>query len=202
MSYEDNEVVDAGPGLTDEVEAEIGQSLPQALREHYAEYNGGQLENAAFRAPDGQAFELHEFLAMRPGAGEFEETFKQARVDLGFLPDTLVPFAIDPGGALFCISDAPDTAGHVFLFNTEGSDEPDEATTVNRHRKLTTCRPAKLTPLLCGDLSVAAEPTWWFDGLKFAEVEVTDALQRLGRGAVPQVVRLSHVAYWACRSAS
>ena len=133
MSYEDNDVTDAGPGLTDEelddVEAEIGQSLPQPLREHYAEYNGGQLENAAFRAPDGQAFELHEFLAMRPGAGDFEETFKQARVDIGFLPDTLIPFAIDPDGALFCISDAPDTAGHVFLFNTEDADDPDEAKT-------------------------------------------------------------------------
>ena len=134
MAYDDNEIIDAEPGLSeaelDEVEAEIGESLPPSLREHYAEFNGGQLENAAFRAPDGLALVLHEFLAMRPsGSGEFEETFKHARVDSGFLPDTLVPFAIDPGGALFCVSDAPDTAGQVFFFNAEDADDPDEAMT-------------------------------------------------------------------------
>ena len=134
MPYDDNEVTDAEPGLSedelDEVEAEIGESLPPSLREHYAEYNGGHLQNFAFRGPDGQAFELHEFLAMGTSAsGEFEETFKQARVDPGFLPDTLVPFAIDPGGALFCVSDAPDAAGQVFFFNAEAGDDLDEAMT-------------------------------------------------------------------------
>ena len=134
MAYDDNEIIDAEPGLSeaelDEVEAEIGESLPPSLREHYAEFNGGQLQNSAFRSPDGQAFELHEFLGMSPtGSGEFEEIFKQARVDQGFLPDTLVPFAIDPAGALFCVSDALDTAGQIFFFNPEVSDDPDEAMT-------------------------------------------------------------------------
>ena len=134
MPYDDNEVTDAESGLTeaelDEVEAEIGESLPPSLREHYAEYNGGQLQNAAFHAPDGQTVELHEFLSMEPsGGGDFEETFRRARVDPGFLPETLVPFAIDPGGALFCVSDAPDTAGQVFFFDAEDAADPDEATT-------------------------------------------------------------------------
>ena len=132
MPYEDNDVVDAGKGLTedelDEVEAEIGQSLPQSLREHYAEYNGGELENYAFSAPDGQTVELHEFLRMDPdGDGEFEEMFRQARVDPGYLPGELVPFATDPGGALFCVSETPDSAGQVFLFNPEEADDPDTA---------------------------------------------------------------------------
>ena len=132
MPYDDNEVTDAGPGLTedelDAVEAQIGQSLPQSLREHYAEYNGGQLQNFAFSAPDGQTVELHAFLAMDPeDEGEFEETYQQARVDPGYLPGDLVPFATDPGGALFCISETPETAGQVFLFNPEEADDPDTA---------------------------------------------------------------------------
>ncbi len=128
MPYEGNEVVDAESGLTedelDEVEAEIGQSLPQSLREHYAEYNGGQLENTAFSAPDGQTVELHAFLVMSPdGGGEFEETYGQARVDPGYLPGELVPFAIGAGGGLFCVSETPDSAGAVFFYDPEEAGE-------------------------------------------------------------------------------
>ena len=132
MPYDDNEITDADPGLTeadlDEVEAEIGESLPQSLREHYAEFNGGQLQNYAFTAPDGQTVEVHELLAMRPtGSGDFEDAFKQARVDPGTLPGDYVPFAIDPGGALFCIGDTTDTSGHVFYFNPDDADEGEDA---------------------------------------------------------------------------
>lgn len=132
MPYDANEITDAEPGLTDaeldEVEAEIGESLPQSLREHYAERNGGQLLNCAFTVPDGQTVEVHELLEMRPtGSGEFEEAFKQARVDPGTLPGAFVPFAIDPGGALFCIGHTADTSGQVFYFQPEDAEEGENA---------------------------------------------------------------------------
>ena len=132
MPYDDNQITDAEPGLTDaeldEVEAEIGESLPQSLREHYAEANGGQLQNCAFTAPDGQTVEVHELLEMRPtGSGEFEDAFKQARVDPGTLPGEFVPFATDPGGALFCIGQSADISGQVFYFQPEDADEGEDA---------------------------------------------------------------------------
>ncbi len=134
MTYDGNEIIDAETGLTedelDEVEAEIGQSLPQSLREHYAEFNGGQLENTAFSAPNGQTVELHAFLAMSPdGGGEFEETYTQARIDPGYLSGEMVPFAMDPGGALFCVSEVPDSAGAVFFYNPEDAADADAALT-------------------------------------------------------------------------
>ncbi len=113
----------------DAVERRIGRTLPEPLRQHYLEANGGQPEKSSFLHEDGFELVVHQFLSMRPGGkGDFEDSFLHAKVDAPFLPDDLIPFAIDPGGDYFCISDDAARLGQIFFFYSEEADEPDEAT--------------------------------------------------------------------------
>ncbi len=131
--YNNNSILKPQGAVTaadvDAVERRIGRTLPDALRAHYLDANGGKPEHSSCFY--GENFELvvHNFLSMRPGGkGDFEDSFMQAKVDAPFLPPDLIPFAIDPGGDFFCISDAPPRAGQIFFFYSEEADDPEAAT--------------------------------------------------------------------------
>jgi cell wall assembly regulator SMI1 len=131
--YQNNTVIKSHGPLSDAdiaaVEQRIGRALPDPLKEHYRQFNGGALQKRMFHRPNGGRTGLDAFLSMRPsGDGEFEETFLQVKVEEPFLPKDLIPFAIDSGGDFFCISDAPDRFGQIFFFATEDADDPAAAT--------------------------------------------------------------------------
>ncbi len=98
--------------------------MPADRRDHFVTVNTGTLENDRF-VLDGRMFECSEFLHVEGHArGEFEFAFEIARSNPGFMPDTLVPFTTDRGGAFFCLRRADQ---HVVFFDPEFADDLDTA---------------------------------------------------------------------------
>ncbi len=128
MTYNNNAVTTTYPAVTDRdidaLEQRIGEKLPPELRQHYLENNGGQLTHRECQSADGIDFHLHEFLPIVGPNRGFDLAFDVARRDPGFMPNNLLPFAIDEGGAYFCLR-RPD--GHVIFFNPENADNLDWA---------------------------------------------------------------------------
>ena len=130
MPYQNNTVINFQPGLSggdiNAFEQQIGEKLAPVLRQHYAQYNGGQLIKRDFTAANGNEFSLHEFLPITPQRSQgLALAFDVARRDPGFMPNDLFPFAVDEGGAYFCIRK---TDEHVIFFNSEDADNLDLAT--------------------------------------------------------------------------
>ncbi len=131
--YNNNSIIGAERPVSaseiDDVQQVIGRRLPEDLRSHFLEANGGKPKKQSCFTPDGAELVVHQFLSMRPGGeGDFESTFLQTKVDDPFLPRDLIPFAIDPGGDFFCVSDGGSRAGQVFFFYSSDAERPDEAT--------------------------------------------------------------------------
>lgn len=131
MPFRNNKFVSAKSPVSGDdcsrLEKRIGESLPSDLRSLFLENNGGQLQQRNFTTKSGHVFVLHEFLAITPETNRgFELSFNVSRKNPGFLPADLVPFAVDEGGALYCLSRAD---GSVLHFDPEEADHPERAIT-------------------------------------------------------------------------
>jgi cell wall assembly regulator SMI1 len=135
MEY-DNEFENTARSLTsDELEHvldELGIEIPNDLKAHYLAYNGGNPKKYLFREDD-VIYVLQEFLPIKyaPVGRRFEDVIHDLQDDLKrgckVLPDYLIPFAIDPGGDYYCISNRQEDLGSVFIFRGEHFDQPNRA---------------------------------------------------------------------------
>jgi hypothetical protein len=103
-----------------ELERSIGVSLPTAFKSHYERWNGGMPSLDWFPANGGfEPIWIHEFLPIEtspPSLGEGQATVQSVRTQVlsqQLMDGPVLPFAIDPGGNLFCL-DASD--GSVFYW--------------------------------------------------------------------------------------
>jgi SMI1-KNR4 cell-wall len=101
------------PSELEDFERTCGLTLPQEFRDLYLQYNGGQPERDRFTDSNGTCV-VHEFLPIKYGPPRLtlEATLQRVK---SLLPDNLVPFAVDPGGAFFCFSTRAGDYGQIYF---------------------------------------------------------------------------------------
>ena len=101
--------------LTD-VETNLGFVFPDSLKKFYLSHNGGTPYPSCFNK-DNEYWQVNEFLPIKYGEkGDlFEDTFNILVAKGGdFFPRNLIPFAVDPGGDIFCFRDASGDIGAIY----------------------------------------------------------------------------------------
>ena len=109
-----------------EVEKAFHFTFPSEFRRHYLRYNGGSPERNLFKK-NNRIFVVQEFLQIKFGTREFEETFRDFKIDNEILPKNLVPFAVDPGGDYYCFSIGDEDRGSIWFYVGEYHDQQDRA---------------------------------------------------------------------------
>lgn len=101
----------------DAVELRYTFRFPLEMREFYRSTNGARPLANRFVDANGTRV-LHEILPIKYGQPSLtlEATLRRLRMLPDFLPDFLIPFAVDPGGAYFCFSTRQIDSGSIFLF--------------------------------------------------------------------------------------
>ncbi|MGH9760486.1 MAG: SMI1/KNR4 family protein [Blastocatellia bacterium] len=95
----------------DEVELNRGVKLPDEVRRHYLEYNGGIPDPNCWVMENGEWHCVQQFLPIKYGKRTLESVYLKG-VEKGYLGPEMVPFANDQGGNYFCF----DQAGRVFFY--------------------------------------------------------------------------------------
>lgn len=113
------------------VEKEIGQPLPESLKEIYATSNGGELEGdrcVFVNSETGVEFNVNTFLPIRYKRYEedylLEECFNFFVNEKKFMPPDFVPFAIDDGGYPFAVNVADSTVHICYVADIENGESP------------------------------------------------------------------------------
>ena len=128
-----NEIENTAKPLTsDELNCvldKFGIDMPGDLKAHYLAHNGGSPKKYLFH--DGDAiYVLQGFLPIKHASAghRFEDVIHDLQDDLKrgcrVLPDYLIPFATDPGGDYYCISNRCEDFGNIFIFRCEHFDQP------------------------------------------------------------------------------
>ncbi len=85
------------------IEKKLKLAFPEDLKQHLLRWNGGQPEKNVFRL-DESNFTIHEFLTLKYGKyWNIPEIYMEIAITDKRMPENLMPFAIDPGGAFFSI---------------------------------------------------------------------------------------------------
>ncbi len=100
------------------IEADLGITLPEELRNHYLKFNGGRPQKCYYTNVI-DTFVVDQFIPIKYGDFTFEDVYRQHVIEDKIIPSYLIPFAIDPGGDYFCISVRAEDKGKVFFFWTE-----------------------------------------------------------------------------------
>jgi hypothetical protein len=113
-----NPFSDVGEKLTAaeiaETAATLGIVIPDEVAEHYVAHNGGTPARPCWEQNDYEPSCVSEFLPIKhatKGGLSVERSYRNG-VEKGFLPQGLVPFAVDWGGNYFCF----DEDGHVYFY--------------------------------------------------------------------------------------
>src|SRR5664279_2700937 len=110
-----------------EIEKELSIVFPDDFVAHYLRYNGGYPESDAYKWRDEGATTVNAFLSLKyNGFGNLENTYKNLALLERYFPLGIVPFALDDGGNLFCISVRENNFGKVYYFNNNHYDAGDE----------------------------------------------------------------------------
>jgi hypothetical protein len=99
---------------------ELGIDVPDDLKKHYLASNGGIPKRNLFQ--QGRSIHiLQEFLPVKYASRgfRFEDTVRNLKLERNVLPEHLIPFAVDPGGDYFCISNRREDFGHIFIYRGE-----------------------------------------------------------------------------------
>ncbi len=91
--------------------------LPADFREHWSITNGGSPVDYHFLFESG-VFLIQQFLSIKLGESELLQHYQDLSV---MLPQGYLPFAYDPGGNYYCITES----GEIFYWNAEHWDESD-----------------------------------------------------------------------------
>ena len=101
------------PEEIEQVESELGVKLPSSLKSFYADKNGGVPEPNCWIRDDSDPLCVHRFLPMKyPGGNLTIEALYKRGLEKDFLPDDLIPFAVDSGSNFFCV----DSEDRVFFY--------------------------------------------------------------------------------------
>ena len=103
--------------------------IPAELQKHILTLNGGEPERCLCIVND-RIFVVQNFLPVKyssSSAVRFEDVLSQLKGRQPIIPSHLIPFAIDPGGDFFCISNSEKDFGEIFFYRGEYSDDPRRA---------------------------------------------------------------------------
>jgi SMI1-KNR4 cell-wall len=99
-----------------EVEEQLGVPFTQDFIDHYIKYNGGYPTKRYYLWPDGVKTRINHFFSIRyDGFTQLEEVYTDLFVTEQTLPIGFLPFAVDDGGDLFCISTLSNKYNAVFF---------------------------------------------------------------------------------------
>lgn len=123
---------DISPEILAEVEKFMNVQIPQELREHYLEYNGGKPERNCWWQDDFIYFEIAKFKPIRYVNNEVNQE-KYAtlennyfnRITENVLPKEYVPFAYDHGNNYFCINTKTEDICIIFMDLGNPIENPD-----------------------------------------------------------------------------
>ena len=93
--------------------------MPEDIKKHYLQYNGGYPEKSVFLADNGKKYVLNYFFSICCGEGLAFENIAKLLNDRKVFPQWLIPFANDIGGNLFCYSTKEDENGAIYYYNHE-----------------------------------------------------------------------------------
>ena len=108
------------------LEGILGTKLPEELRELYMSHNGGYPDLCLFTSSTGIEYVLQEYL---PIGSNDEMSVEWTLAEHEGFPRNLFPFAIDPGGNIFCLSMRSVDRGAVLFWDHEHFDTPDQSLT-------------------------------------------------------------------------
>lgn len=99
------------------VESALKIVLPDPVKSHYLEYNGGAPERTCWELESGEALCITDFLPMMYAFedGRTMESVYLKGLKRNFLVKGLVPFANDWGGNYFCFDDE----GRVYFYSID-----------------------------------------------------------------------------------
>lgn len=122
-------IIDDAPLISnvklDELENRLGFKLPEDLRRHYLQFNGGRPIPNLF-PKDDEFFAVNEFLPIKYGAPgtRFEDTYEDLVQGNELFPKNLVPIASDSAGDYFCYSLEPEQFGAICFYQSDYYDDP------------------------------------------------------------------------------
>lgn len=125
-------IIDLAPSIDnaelDEIEAQLGFSFPEDLRQHYLHFNGGRPVPNLFLRND-EYFSVAEFLPIKYGdrGARFEDTYSMLVQGNNLFPKSMIPIASDSGGDFFCYSLKPEETGSIYFYQSDYYDDPSRA---------------------------------------------------------------------------
>lgn len=121
----------------EKLENDLGIRLPEEMRSHYLRFNGGTPNLDWFpMMDDWDAIWIQKFLPIATRDAEeptIQSVYSRVAGNAGY-PRSLIPFAIDPGGNLFCV-DTDSGAVHYWLTDTydEALSDAENCRKADRH---------------------------------------------------------------------
>ncbi len=118
------------------LEKKLGVTFSEDIKNYYLKHNGGTPEPDTFPATDEyEPIIISSFLSMKEdssGGGTLEETYEKG-ISKGYLPNDLVPFAVDWGNNYLCF----DSMGKVYFFATDSwFDDLSTEENINKNKRL------------------------------------------------------------------
>lgn len=101
------------------LETALGQRLPDDYRAFLIEHNGGQPEPSLFTISEEEGSDVvQEFLGLHDGPRflQLDNTWADHRE---WMPETLLPIALDPGGNMVCLGVSGEERGAVYFWDHE-----------------------------------------------------------------------------------
>ena len=114
----------------DEIQEQLNFRFPESMRQFYLSHNGGVPHPNCFQLDDDY-WQVNEFLPIKFGrkGSLFEDTYNRLVTEgQDFFPRDLVPFAVDPGGDVFCFRISSGDVGAIYCWVAENHATPETAT--------------------------------------------------------------------------
>jgi hypothetical protein len=103
-----------------QVENELNIKLSEDFKTHYLRYNGGYPKKSKFLWEDGDTTRINAFLSIKhEGIVSMELTYKYLVLEENYLPEKIMPFALDDGGNFFCVSFRDHDYDHIYYSNDD-----------------------------------------------------------------------------------
>ena len=102
------------------VENEFNIKFSKAFKTHYLKYNGGFPKKNDYLWNNGETTRINTFLSIKyKGIVNLESTYKNLVLEENYLPEKILPFALDEGGNFFCVSFRDHDYDHTYYGNDD-----------------------------------------------------------------------------------